>query len=75
MTIIPTQFYRHDVIRETEKAVCVRVDRASGIHMNQSGMRQSFRESQIWLPKSKIVWRETIYGEQLFVPDWLARKL
>lgn len=69
----PTQFYRHDVLRETDKAVCIGVNRTSGIHI-RNGVRQE-RTSEVWLPKSRIEWRDTVYGAQLFAPAWLTRKL
>ncbi len=74
MAVLPTSIYRETgFVRETERAVCVRVDRASGIHKDQGNVGVE-RVSEVWLPKSQIEWRADHFGEQLFAPAWLIRK-
>lgn len=62
-----------NLVRETDKAVLIRVVRPGGIHI-RNGVDVD-RASEVWLPKSKIEWRADQYGNQLFVPSWLMRKL
>lgn len=63
---------REQVVRETEKAVCVAVTRSSGgVHIRD--MAQLENVSQVWLPKRHAEWKPVMaYGEMLHVPAWLA---
>lgn len=72
--MFPTHLYRStDVIRETEKAICVRTGTRVG-SFNQNAQHGD-RPYQAWLPKSQIEFRSDVYGEHLFVARWLLGKL
>jgi hypothetical protein len=60
-----TGIYQTDVIRETEKAILVRVDRNA-----------QYADREVWLPKSQIDWHivQPCFGPQLLVQPWLAAK-
>jgi hypothetical protein len=63
-----TGLTRVHVIRETEKALLVRVDNTGGVtRFNRQ------RVGEVWLPKSRVEWRSSQYGEELFAPAWLIR--
>lgn len=57
----PSGFYRHDLDRnrETERAVCV----------SQKERRP------IYLPKSQLQFVDTLYGEEIYLPQWLLTKV
>ena len=62
---INTQLRRESVVRETPKAICVRVDQST----------TGFHPREYWLPKSQIEWRaDHPYTEAFYAPAWLIRK-
>ena len=67
----PSGLYRHQVKRETEKAVGLEII-ATGARLS-NGAREESR-SLVWFPKSKIEWKFTVYGDELWAPDWILAK-
>lgn len=67
----PTGLYRDpDVLQETDRAVQVATERRSG-----GAFYGSHVSATEWLPKSQIEFRQDVYGEQIFAPAWLCRKV
>jgi hypothetical protein len=70
MSALPTGIYRNQVMRETDKAVCI--DLSTTRSFGTTGSRSN--ERTVWFPKSRIEWRSTQYGDELCAPMWLIRK-
>lgn len=72
--MFPTHLYKAtDVVRETDRAICVRVGTRKG-SFNQDAQHRDDPYTA-WLPKSQVEFRPDVYGEHLFVARWLLEKL
>lgn len=69
-TLQPTGLFRHQVSRETDKAVCLTTNECVG-GGTQYGR---YREQSVWFPKARIEWRTTVYGDELCAPAWIIRQ-
>lgn len=73
--LINTGLGRETIIRETDKALCIGLDRSTQAAAGNQWGQTAARVSEIWLPKSKVEWADYLaYGETLRVPAWLARE-
>jgi hypothetical protein len=71
MTLIDTFLTRDQIERETDKAYLFAVTRRIG--GGQLYSRHAVQ--QVWLPKSKVTWVDSVYGQTAHIPAWLAAKL
>jgi hypothetical protein len=65
----PTGLFRHQVTRETDKALCFRLDNSGGATRFVKD-----RTGDFWFPKSQVEWRSSVYGDELCAPAWLLRQ-